>query len=223
MHNSVITALQLFSIGFSFGIAGQCIASCTPVILTYLCATKKAWFPACMDICVFLTGRFLAYIVLGFLTGLGLSFLRQCIDSRLTHSLRFAGGLVTILMGLSIVFFKEKNNPWCRLIQEKTTGFGSLCLLGFIAGISPCVPLVTLLTEVALMSKNIYDSVWYAFSFACGISFATFLVLASLGAMVTWLPKKIIKSKISEIIFKIICSILLIMLGMNMAMKHLSR
>ncbi|MEI8349518.1 MAG: sulfite exporter TauE/SafE family protein [Candidatus Omnitrophota bacterium] len=221
MQNSFITTLQLFFIGFSFGITGPCIFSCTPIIITYLCATKKERFSAFVDIFIFLAGRFLAYLVLGFLTGLGLGLLKQFIDSGLTQFLRFAGGIITVLMGLAILFFKERNNFWCKLIQAKATGLGSLCMLGFIVGISPCVPLVTLLTEVALMSKNIYDSVWYTFSFACGIFLSTFVVLASLGGICTWVPKKIIKSKISEIIFKIICSILLIILGMDIVMKNL--
>ncbi|MDP2923421.1 MAG: sulfite exporter TauE/SafE family protein [Candidatus Omnitrophota bacterium] len=219
MSANLITSLQLFSIGFSFGIAGPCLFSCTPIIITYLCATKKKWFATFTDICIFLLGRFMAYLVLGFLTGLSAGLLKQFIDSRFTQFLRFSGGVITILLGISLFFLKEQNSFWCKLSQTKTTSRTGLFILGFIIGVSPCLPLVTLLTEIALIAKTALGGVWYAFSFGCGIFLSSFLVLASLGGIFIWIPKKIVKSKTSEIIFKIICSSLLIIFGINIMMK----
>ena len=54
MLNSFITYLQIFGIGFSFGLIGPCFLTCTPVLLTYIAGRKKGTAEVFKDIFTFL-------------------------------------------------------------------------------------------------------------------------------------------------------------------------
>ena len=81
MVNFLITHLQVFGIGFSFGMAGPCFLLCTPILITYITGSKKNWADAFKDILSFLSGRLIAYIALGFLAGLSGSVLKNFTSS----------------------------------------------------------------------------------------------------------------------------------------------
>ena len=76
MIGTVITHLQIFGIGFSFGIAGPCLLLCTPVIVAYAAASHRNWIATLSNIFVFLSGRLFAYMVLGYLAGFSGTVLR---------------------------------------------------------------------------------------------------------------------------------------------------
>ena len=62
---TLVTYLQIFGIGFSFGLAGPCFLTCTPVLITYIVGSKMGPTEVFKDIFTFLSGRLLAYILLG--------------------------------------------------------------------------------------------------------------------------------------------------------------
>jgi sulfite exporter TauE/SafE len=212
----MVTNLELFAIGFGFGIAGPCLLVCAPILIAYVAGRFATRKQALSDIFIFLLGRFLAYLVLGYLAGLSGLILRQFSSLSLTPLVKALGGAIIILLGISVW---RGDAPFCSLGKCKTNtifSFSSLFILGFIIGVFPCAPLLALLLEIALVSKTALDGMLYALFFGLGTVVSGFIVIGGLSGILTWLPLKVLKSKRSNLIFRIICALLLIWLGLNL-------
>lgn len=212
----MVTYLELFSIGFSFGLVGPCLLVCAPVLITYVAGRQTTWKHALNNIFFFLSGRFFAYLVLGYLAGLSGVILRQFCDLRLIPFVKALGGVIIIILG---VYVWQGNESFCCLGKgkaDKIISFSSLFILGFLIGVFPCAPLLALLFEIALISKTALDGMLYALFFGLGTFISSFIVIGGLSGIFTWLPAKVLKSKKSNLIFRIICALLLIWLGLNL-------
>lgn len=219
MFDTAFTYLQLFGIGFGFGFAGPCLLVCTPVLTAYAAGRQATWKQALSDISVFFWGRFLAYLILGYLAGLSGIILRRFCNLDLIPFVKALGGVLIILLGIYVWLGKEPF-PWSGQCKADTIFSGSsLFMLGFIMGVFPCAPLLALLLEITLVSKTALAGVFYALFFALGTSISGFMVIGGLSGILTWLPAKILKSKRSNLIFRIICALFLIGLGVNLIFR----
>jgi sulfite exporter TauE/SafE len=153
------------------------------------------------------------------LAGLSGLFLRRFIDSNVSLFFRPASGIISIILGISILIGKKINHFTYEFAANKITNFSSIFILGFIVGILPCAPLIALLFEIVLISHSPLMGMFYAFSFGLGTFLSGLIVLGSLAGIFTWIPAKILKSKISNFIFKIICAFLLILLGISIIFR----
>jgi sulfite exporter TauE/SafE len=219
MFNTAVTYLQLFGIGIGFGLAGPCLLVCAPVLITYIAGRQISWRQALSDIFVFLSGRFLAYIILGYLAGLSGIILRRFSDLNSIPFFKALGGIIIMLLGVYVLMGKEPL-PWLHKHKANTIfKFGSLFILGFIIGLFPCAPLLALLLEIALVSKSAFDGMLYALFFGLGTFISGFIVIAGLSGILTWLPVKLLKSRKSNLIFRVICALLLFWLGLNLVFR----
>jgi thiol:disulfide interchange protein DsbD len=221
MPDTLVTAFQIFAIGFSFSLAGPCFLTCTPILLTYVVATDKKWPKVLSNIFIFLSGRLLAYLILGWLAGLSAEVLNRFLSSNYSLILRPLGGLISIVLGVFILFAKESDNFFCRLSQNQTVGSGNIFVLGFIVGISPCGPLIALLFEIALIAKTGLGGLFYASSFGLGACLASLIIIAVLAGLLKGLSIKFFSSKRSNAILKTTCALLLILLGINIFMSSI--
>jgi sulfite exporter TauE/SafE len=214
--NTAITYLQIFGIGFSFGVAGPCLLICAPILITYIAGKQTTWRHVLSDIFMFFVGRLLAYLILGYLAGLSGSLLRQFSSSDLLGFFKPLGGLIIILLGISVLAGKESSFGICKFAGNKVTGFGSLFVLGFITGLFPCAPLLALLFDIALISKTAMAGMFYALFFGLGTLVSGLIVVGSLAGILAWLPSRIFKSKRSNFVFRTICALLLVLLGLGL-------
>lgn len=215
IFNTALTHLQIFGIGFSFGIAGPCFLVCTPILISYIMGRKTVWRQAISDIFILLLGRLLAYLILGYLAGLSGAILRQYSSSVHLSFLKLLGGIIIILLGILVLIGKEPIFGVCKFIQNKAFASSSLFILGLIIGMFPCAPLLALLFEIALISKTAFDGMFYALFFGLGTLISGLIVIGSLSGIFTWLPAKLFKSKTSSLVFRIICAFLLMLLGLG--------
>lgn len=220
MLNALLTSLQIFGIGFSFGIAGPCFLNCAPILITYIAGSKKKWTEALNDISIFLGGRLLAYIILGALAGLSGGLLRHFTNSNLILFFKPLAGIISILLGISVLKIKEPFISECKPSHNKIYNLGGLFALGFLIGISPCAPLLALLFEITLISKTAFEGMSYGASFGLGTLFSGFLVVGILTGVLNWLPARFLKSKISNFVFKITCALLLILFGLSLILHR---
>ena len=212
----LLTYFQLFCVGLSFGVAGPCFLSCTPFFITYLAGKQLKWGQGLIEASVFLFARLLSYLVLGYLAGLSATLLKQFGSSNLILFLKPLGGLIIIMLGIFILFFKESVYCGHRFVANKAFTFSSLLTLGFIMGVSPCAPLLALLFEITIISKTAFQGLLCAFSFGLGTFISGFIVIAGLSGIISWFPAKFLKSKISLLVFRIFCSLFLILLGLSL-------
>ena len=213
--DTAITYLQLFGIGFSLGIAGPCLLTCAPLV-AYVAGRRLSFLQGLSDILIFLLGRFLAYLLLGYIAGFSGTYLRILATGVFAPWLRLLAGTVIILMGVYVGVGQKVTDKLCPARLGKVTGIGSLFLLGIIIGISPCPPLVSLLIELAVVSKSGLDALTYALFFGLGTFISGLLTLGVLGGLFNWLPAKLFHSPNSRFVFRMLCALLLIMLGLNL-------
>lgn len=216
MLNTVITYFQIFGIGFSFGIAGPCFLVCAPILITYIAGKRAIWKQALSDTFIFLLGRLLAYLILGYLAGLSGGLLRQFSSSNVISFLKPVGGIIIIILGIFVLAGKEHASLICKFARNRVSNFSSLFVLGFIIGMFPCAPLLALLFEIALISKTAFEGMFYALFFGLGTLVSGLIVIGGLSGIFTWLPAKVLRSKRSNFVFRIICALLLILLGFSL-------
>lgn len=216
MINAAITHAQLFGIGFSFGMIGPCLLVCSPILITYIAGTRKTWHEALKDIFIFLSGRLIAYLALGYIAGLSGGLLRQFTGRQVSFVFRPAAGALSIIF--AIIVLMQKTPVKCEDASEKHKSYdlGGLLLFGFIIGVSPCGPLLGLLSEIALMSRCGLDGMAYALSFGIGTLISGLIVVGAVSGLITWLPARYLKSNTGNLVFRILCAGLLILLGLGL-------
>jgi sulfite exporter TauE/SafE len=216
MASDLIAYLQIFGIGFTFAIAGPCLLVCTPILLTYIVGRQDKWPRAVADIAIFLFGRLSAYVALGVIAGGSGYYLRHFIKSDLTPYFTLTSGGISVLLGVFV--FTHKDPPACasKASHNKIYDFGSVLALGFMVGINPCPPLTALLFEIALISKSASEGASYALSFGLGTFLAGLIVIGTLAGILKGFTKKMIHSRRAGVIFKILCSVLLILFGLGL-------
>lgn len=213
MLGLIITSLQLFAIGFGLGIAGPCILSCMPILAAYAAGSGKGVKAALSDVLYLLTGRLLAYVVLGFLAGLSGSYIRRLSSFACADILRCASGVIVIALGIALFFDISKNAGFCLFKKKYNVDSKSLFLAGFVIGISPCLPLIALLLEVAIMSKNALQGALYSLFFGLGTLVSGMIIVGPVAGMLSYFSETL-KEERSRIAFRFLCGFLLLSFGL---------
>lgn len=219
MFNTFITHLQIFGIGLSFGIIGPCFLLCTPVLITYVVGSKKTWGSAFKDVVIFLSGRLIAYMALGFLAGLSGAVLRQFTSLNTSSYFQPLAGAITILFAFIILLNRDNYECSCQVPYGRILNFGGIFVFGLFIGLSPCAPLLALLFDIVLLSKSALSGMCYAFSFGLGTFLSGLITIGVLAGLLTRIPANLIRSKALNIIFKSACALLLIVLGLGLIFK----
>ncbi|MDD5173423.1 MAG: sulfite exporter TauE/SafE family protein [Candidatus Omnitrophica bacterium] len=222
--SSFITYLQIFGIGFSFGLAGPCLLTCAPILIAYIAGNRRSQAGVLKDIFMFLSGRLSAYLLLGALAGLSGTALRKFTGSSVSSYLHPLAGAVTILF--AVILFTGKSGVSCSgipTVHGKMLNFGGIFVFGFLIGISPCAPLLALLFDIAIMSKGLLDGVFYTLFFGLGTFLSGLITIGVVTGILTRVPAAFVKSKTAAIIFKTVCALLLLALGLGMILKSYIR
>jgi sulfite exporter TauE/SafE len=209
-----IALLQVFAIGFGLGFTGPCLFYCLPIILTFTSGAQQDYKKSLVDILVFFCGRLSAYLLLGALAGMSGMLLRRFINSNLAAYLNPLAGLISIGLGVIVLFNRKTAEGKCARESNKTGIFGGLFLFGFIIGISPCAPLLVLLFEIALIAKNVFQGALYGLSFGLGTFISGVIIAAGFTGLLTWVPEKFLKSRRPRFILRIVCAFVLILFGL---------
>lgn len=168
MGNTLITCLQLAGIGLVFGFSGPCFLTCTPAVLALANAAGYERRQALWHFALFAAGRLLAYALLGVIAGISAHVLEQALGHAFFLGFRAAAAVVCGALSVSL-FFERVPNCLCRAAPAlETTRTGSFVLLGFLLGVVPCIPMVTLLGEIMLMSTSIPAAAGYTLCVGVG-------------------------------------------------------
>jgi sulfite exporter TauE/SafE len=214
LKNMFKCLLSLFLLGLSFGI-GPCLASCGPLLISYIAGTKKNILTGVFSYILFSLSRILSYTVLSLI----IFWLRQVAVSYnldfLNRYFLILGGLFIIFIGFLMVFGKNIESGICRNLQKFFLGNDkkTVLIFGFIIGFLPCAPLISLFTFMGLISKHWLDNLYYSVSFGLGTAVSPLFILVMLAGLIP----KIIEHKIRLYrIFNIICGLIVICLGIRL-------
>ncbi|MCX5679574.1 MAG: sulfite exporter TauE/SafE family protein [Candidatus Omnitrophica bacterium] len=210
-----INFFEIFSVGFTLGLTGPCLFYCVPLIFAFTLGTGKEFKRSVIDILVFLSARSVAYIILALIAALSGVLLRKVIGPQPVFYFMPLAGVISIALGLAILLKKNSGESDCCLPSADIPSRSGLFGLGFIIGISPCVPLVFLLSEIALLSKSAWEGVSYGIAFGLGTFIPAFAITAALAGLSERIAPGLFRSQKVRSLLKIISSSVLILFGLN--------
>lgn len=204
--------------GLLFG-SGPCLASCGPVLISYLAGTKKNVLASTLAYFLFSSARIAIYLLLGIsVFFLGKTAAEQWLGG-LSGYLFIGGGAFIILLGILTALGRRLEFEPCRFLHENLVKQynKSAILLGLIIGILPCVPLVALMGYVGLVAKTWSQAAIYCFFFGLGTVVSPLLVLSMLsGAISRFLQGR--KEAVYNI-FSFVCGLIIVLLGLQLILR----
>ena len=208
-----VEVLKLLTAGIGMG-WGPCLALCGPVLLPYIASKKGGWREGLRVSVMFSFGRLLGLAILGGLATVAFASINRFFPPHRSGYLYLAMAILVVLVGVLIILGKGFGVPLYRTLREHVVdgSSGSMLGLGFLIGISPCMPLVAILTYIACTATNALQGVAYALCFGIG----TIVPIMVLGPLVGFLPQKLLKSPIHLRIFKIVCGAILVLFGLQL-------
>ena len=210
------TAVELFIVGITVSF-GPCLASCSPVILSYIAATRRGWREGLRTTLIFLFTRLFAYVLLGLLAG-GFGRLLTERLHQFGYLVFFVGGLFISLLGLLIIFGKDYHHRLCQILRRQVVdnSIKGPILLGLTVGILPCLPLLGVLAYIALKTQNLWHGAFYGLAFGVG-KFISLLI--PLGVLASALPSGLIKNPRIYGFFSRLCGVILFLIGVNLILS----
>lgn len=201
--------------GLSFG-AGPCLASCGPILVSYLAGSKRNIPKGIVDYVLFSAARVLVYLVLG----LGVFFLGRFVIGNLLSGLSryvlIIGGIFIILIGVFTAFdgvikFQPCQSLYQRIFSSDTK---NIFIIGLVVGLLPCAPLLAILSYVGITSRSVFEAILYSLFFGLGTALSPLILLVVItGLIPNWMAKQGAKP---QRIFALISGLVIVFLGVRL-------
>lgn len=214
---------SLFITGIILG-TGPCLATCGPILISYIAGTKRSPLGGLWSWFVFSITRVLIYVFLGLIAGFaGAALFRRFYWEIPGYIIWFAGGIFISFLGMLIYLGRESHFKVCRLLNESLVqkDTKSLITLGVLVGIFPCVPLVGVLSYITMISTHFGQGILMSAAFGLGTLISPLIFLGMLAGAI---PKlKILRDEKNLIIFQKICGVILLLLGIHIIIRTFVR
>ncbi|MFH0732251.1 MAG: sulfite exporter TauE/SafE family protein [Candidatus Omnitrophota bacterium] len=212
-------AFSLFATGIALG-AGPCMATCGPVLLSYITATKKGPANAFRCWFIFSITRAFIYASLGALTGIiGTSLYQSYYWEKKGFIIWAIGGIFICLLGILTAMGNNTHSKVCHKLQNifiaKDTK--SIMALGVVIGLFPCAPLIGVLSYISMISVYWHQGVVLAFSFGLGTIISPLLILGLGAGLLQRL--KVLQDEKTHVWFGRIAGVILFFLGLHILIK----
>lgn len=197
---------------------GPCLASCGPLLVSYIAAKGKNYKEAFWTWFIFSIARVFAYCLLGVLSGiLGQVFISRIYALHIGKYISLFGGLFVIAISI-VIFFQNKMAFGAHSFLEKRFvkgGSKSVFIFGLTVGLVPCAPLIGIFSTIGLMSRNIADGLFFGLSFGLGAMISPLLILALAAGSI----EKFLLNQKAKLIFSRICAVIIFILGILIILK----
>lgn len=211
--------LSLFFTGIVLG-AGPCLATCGPILISYIAATKNTPLSGLRSWLIFSLSRVLVYILLGLIAGFaGAELFNRFYWEMPGYLIWFAGGIFVCFLGALIFMGKKPQFKVCRLLSESFVqkDTKSLVVLGIIIGVFPCVPLMGVYSYITMISTHPSHGILMSAAFGLGTVISPMIFLGMLAGTI---PKlNILKDEKNLLVFRRICAGVLFLLGVHIVVK----
>lgn len=216
---SIITSL--FISGLLFG-WGPCLASCGPILISYIAGTNKDVPRGLKDYLLFSLARISVYVLLALVIFFAGSFvLERLLGKYAKYGFVLGGGFI-VFIGLAMILGKKAEFKLWKRIQPRLAENNSqnLILMGFIVGVLPCAPLLAVLSYIGLTSKTWLNSLFYSFSFGLGTLLSPIILLIIITGFIPklLLPRQAVYARV----FSLVCGIIIVIFGLQLVMRTLS-
>jgi sulfite exporter TauE/SafE len=164
----------MFPEGFILGLStgAVCVAYCGPVLLPFILGEGTTVKQNAKSVGLFLGGRLVAYILVGFLSGLvGLTLVKHSLQNK------FVFGIIYILLALFMIaygFYRFREiclGQKQKKLQQKLSKWPAAIPVtgGFVTGINLCPPFLLAITG-AVETHRLYGSILFFIMFFIGTS-----------------------------------------------------
>jgi sulfite exporter TauE/SafE len=161
------------------------------------------------------------YCVLGVLAGVfGEFVVHQFFESKILVFLFLFFGLFLCVVGFLLIIEKFSLGQRCsglfhRHLEQKDVK--NIVIFGLIVSLAPCLPLMAVLSYIALISDHWLKGIAYMGSFGLGTAVSPMIIL-SLGA--GWIARKVRNHQKFSRWVKILCGVILMFLGFMMVLSY---
>ena len=210
------SAAGIFLTGLVLG-TSQCTFTCGPALGLYVAGTADDWHDGLRATLAFSLSRLFCYLLMGFIAGLSSVFITDILsDHDFSFYVSILTGSFVLLLGALIILGKEPRLKLCHLLKSHTGNHSikSMALMGFIIGVVPCVPLLSVLTYIALNAKGPLAGMFYSLCFGIGPAVLTPIVIV--GVLAGVIPKAIFKTPGVYHFFQWMCGLLLLFYGIRL-------
>jgi len=225
------TLIGFFLTGILFG-SGLCLASCGPILISYVAASRKNIASGIIFYAIFSLVRVAAYVMLGsaiFFLG---RLATQVLMERVAGYFFIAAGLFVIIVGL-LVAFGEKGGvmaPFSKMPHaEKVWALlqssmirrdkKSAAILGLIVGFLPCAPLLALFSYASLIAPAWSWIFFYVLAFGVGTILSPLAILTTFaGTAARFLLDR---KGLYGAAFNVLCGAVIIILGLQLVWRGL--
>ena len=208
--------IPLFLFGLFLG-SGPCLATCGPVLISYIAATRQNPKQAILVWFLFSLSRICIYLILSlFIFILGELLVKQNI-AYISGYIYFFGGIIITLIGIFTIIKDSKGTSRiCSIVSgglsQRLSRINPITL-GVIMGLLPCVPLLSVLSYIGLISSAWQWCIFYSLVFGLGTLISP-LILLALGAGVV--PKLLLNRPRVYRILRIICGVIIVFFGLQL-------
>ncbi|MFH1640508.1 MAG: sulfite exporter TauE/SafE family protein [Candidatus Omnitrophota bacterium] len=210
--------LSIFLWGLFFG-SGSCIASCGPILVTYIAGTRKDNKKSLLVYFLFSLARIFTYLGLSLLIYFLGVFATEKFLGNIFKYVLILGGLFIILIGFLMMLGKNPESKTCGLLKKKflEQDKKTIIAFGLAIGLIPCAPLLAVLSYIGLVSKGWAVTLLYSFSFGLGTLLSPLILLVMLAGLIPrWLKDK---ASGYNRIFNFICGLIIVILGVKLLMR----
>ncbi|MDD5060008.1 MAG: sulfite exporter TauE/SafE family protein [Candidatus Omnitrophica bacterium] len=204
----------LFASGLILG-SGPCLGFCAPVLIGFVAAHKPSLKNALVSYLSFSSAKLFSYMLLGGLCGMFSGILKSNIFFGYLKAINIGLGIFILLIGILTLIYRDPlKNKYCSFLSSghlKNAG-----LLGLLAGFSPCLPLLGILNYIIIISHSPVEGIIYAFAFGLGTVISPVILLVALSGK---LSQFLSSNQKAKNLIKVICGLVLILLGARIILK----
>jgi hypothetical protein len=206
----------LFLSGVVLG-SGPCFYFCAPILAAYTALYKPTFRGALISYLIFSLFKIIGYIVLGLICALFWKLLNNPWFMHTLDIIYMIMGLFIITIGISTLFHKTSLGAKCCATLHKGN-IKNVGVLGFLVGISPCLPLLGILNYIVIISQMPMQSILFALVFGVGTVLSPLILIVGLsGKLATYT----LGNKKLQLGMKIVGGLVLIFLGLQVTLGKL--
>lgn len=172
MNIAVLVELFLAGLGLGFG---PCFLFCLPIVFPYIIARKYSTVKEGLGLALlFSLGRVVAYAILAVVA---ISLINAATIQKVIFK-QIAGGII-ILVGLThIVILKKESFKFCNFLHKYFVekSILNMFMLGLLIGLSPCMPLIGILTYIVVKSNTVFSGFVYGIAVGIGTAVSPVII-----------------------------------------------
>ena len=208
----------LFISGLILG-SGPCLCLCAPILVSYTAIHKKTFKDSLFSYLVFSLCKLSGYAILGFFCALGVKIITSPQGAKYLDSIYLGLGCFIVLIGTTTIFYRGKKITlicnWLNKGNIRNVG-----ILGLLIGFTPCLPLLGILNYIIIIAKNIPQAITFSLVFGLGtVVSPLFLLVLFSGKLVNQFSK----NNTFKVAIRIICGLILLLLGGKIILQILLR